>query len=121
MIFINTIYAALLAASAVTAAPSTLTPRQGPGSILLCQNTNYGQCQRVPIVINECVNVPAGFTNNVSALDTSGYTCVFYDDGNCPANPGPNKSARFKGQAVDLKLYNSIRFLDNKISSVKCT
>ncbi|EKD18035.1 hypothetical protein MBM_03807 [Drepanopeziza brunnea f. sp. 'multigermtubi' MB_m1] len=139
MIFTNSIYAALLAASAVTAAPSPGPPRNpdDPMDVLLCEDPAYHKCQYVPIVFNKCskislpnlfeivahesqVNVPAELQDKISSLDTWGYSCTFYDDGNCSAIKGLSRSADYRGSCVELSLYPSINFLNDAISSFKC-
>ncbi|KAI9052111.1 hypothetical protein LZ554_003473 [Drepanopeziza brunnea f. sp. 'monogermtubi'] len=121
MIFINTIYAALLAASAVTAAPSALTPRQLASVVIkLCKDVNFYGCENVPITLNQCVNVPRELVDSVSSLDTYDHTCTFYDDGNCSAIPGLSPSAIFRGVADDVTKYPAIASLNDVISSMKC-
>ncbi|KAJ5046841.1 uncharacterized protein L3040_004066 [Drepanopeziza brunnea f. sp. 'multigermtubi'] len=122
MIFTNSIYAALLAASAVTAAPSPGPPRnpEDPMDVLLCEDPAYHKCQYVPIVFHQCINVPAELQDKISSLDTWGYSCTFYDDGNCSAIKGLSRSADYRGSCGELSLRPSIYFLNDAISSFKC-
>ncbi|KAJ5033513.1 uncharacterized protein L3040_008628 [Drepanopeziza brunnea f. sp. 'multigermtubi'] len=122
MIFINTIYAALLAASAVTAAPSLIEPRipgEATRKIKLCEDIEYKRCNPVLSSSGACMHVPFHLVNHVSSFDTGHIVCTFYSDGNCSTARG-KKYVKYGGRVSDISRNPAVSFLKDAIASFKC-
>ncbi|KAI9050201.1 hypothetical protein LZ554_006342 [Drepanopeziza brunnea f. sp. 'monogermtubi'] len=119
--FINAIFAAaILAASAVTAAPSTsIVARQQRLSIQLCNDAHYIDCYDMPYEPHKCANNYKMVKFNDSITSLGGLkknTCTFYADPDC-------SGARFvtNEDVPDIsKVLSVAALLDNKISSFQC-
>ncbi|EKD20298.1 hypothetical protein MBM_00980 [Drepanopeziza brunnea f. sp. 'multigermtubi' MB_m1] len=79
--FANTIVAAVvLAASVVTAAPSTLVAR-GQGFVNVCIDPDYVDCYDKYYKDNTCIDFKEGdkYNDAISSLNTNGAQCYFYE------------------------------------------
>ncbi|KAI9050213.1 hypothetical protein LZ554_006353 [Drepanopeziza brunnea f. sp. 'monogermtubi'] len=115
--FVNTIVAAaILAASVVTAAPSTLVARQRQGTVHFCLDPNYVDCYDKPYTVNECVDFPKKdkFNDAITSMQLYGVKCRFYELQGCSS-----LSFELTRDIPDFLLEETLTYND-WISSFKC-
>ncbi|KAJ5054929.1 uncharacterized protein L3040_001191 [Drepanopeziza brunnea f. sp. 'multigermtubi'] len=115
MMFINSILAAaILAASAVTAADESID--MSGNTIQLCQELDFGDCQVFGYTPGECANIPDPYNNTLSSFDTRNVECFFYFGLDCAEKSG---YFSWNGGQGNLKA-SALKFAENAVSSYKC-
>ncbi|KAJ5039030.1 uncharacterized protein L3040_006702 [Drepanopeziza brunnea f. sp. 'multigermtubi'] len=119
MLFTNAIVAAaVLAASVVTAAPAEVATRN-ERTIKLCRNKNWDSCTEAPAPPGKCQNTAdtGSMNDQISSLDTYGYTCFLFHDVNCVNSSGYFSSP---GTVKNLKTDKTYSDFQDSISSYYC-
>ncbi|KAI9050214.1 hypothetical protein LZ554_006354 [Drepanopeziza brunnea f. sp. 'monogermtubi'] len=116
--FINDIFAAaVLAASAVTAAPYFLPKLTHQNSVKLCEHFNWSACGEVNYRPDVCVDQIGIFQDAVSSLDTRKKDCQFFVDNYCNSASG---FFNWNGDIQNIRDHPDLGQYENAISSFRC-
>ncbi|KAI9055042.1 hypothetical protein LZ554_000008 [Drepanopeziza brunnea f. sp. 'monogermtubi'] len=117
MMFTNAILAtAVLAASAVTAAPADVVPRQNDRLVQMCVEPDMKGCTSWSPVAGQCENLDDSLNNKIVSFATGANKCIFYIELDCVVERG---AVQYQGSIANLA--NSDLKLANKaISSYSC-